>query len=179
MTRTALPYQVTDISQLARQLARQLETALSAEARPGHLALLNILARAAGFRNYQHFRAAAVAGLRLAEPGPMPDMARVEQALRHFDRDGRMKSWPARTSQQHLCLWSLWARLPRGTVMTERAISAELNRWHLFGDAAILRRTLWELRLIHRSADSRDYRRIEQAPPPEAAALIRATHRPG
>lgn len=103
----------------------------------------------------------------------------MEQALCRFDRAGRLKSWPARTSLQHLCLWSLWSRLPRGVTMTERGISAELNRRHLVGDAAIQRRTLRELRLIHRSPDSRDYRRIEQAPPPEAAALIRATHRPG
>ena len=175
MTRIALPYQVTDIS----LLARQLETALRDGDRPGHLTLLNILARAAGFRNFQPFRAASVAGTRLAGPRPMPDLARVEQALRHFDRDGRMKTWPARTSLQHLCLWSLWARLPRGTSIPERGISAELNRWHLFGDAAILRRTLWELRLVHRSPGSRDYRRVEQAPPPEAAALIRATRRAG
>jgi hypothetical protein len=30
------------------------------------------------------------------------------------------------------------------------------------------------LKLVSRSADSRDYRRVEQAPPPEARALMRA-----
>jgi hypothetical protein len=60
--------------------------------------------------------------------------------------------------------------------MTERQISDQLNRWHLFHDAAILRRTLWELKLISRNPDCTDYRRIDQPPPPEAVALIRHLH---
>lgn len=170
MTRIALPYTAPDISALARQLEKEL--AASTEP-PGHLSLMNMLARGAGFRNFQHFRASALAAGKLdAVPQPPPDMTRVAQARRYFDAEGRMTTWPSKTSLQHLCLWSLWARLPKGQSMTEREVSQLLNRWHLFGDAAILRRTLWELRLVHRTEDSRDYRRVEQAPPPEARALI-------
>lgn len=170
MTRIALPYTAPDISALARHLEKEL--AASTEL-PGHLSLMNMLARGAGFRNYQHLRAsAAAAGKLTAAPEPEADMTRVAQARRYFDAEGRMTTWPSKTSLQHLCLWGLWARLPKGQSMTEREVSQLLNRWHLFGDAAILRRTLWELRLVHRTEDSRDYRRVEQAPPPEARALI-------
>lgn len=176
MTRLALPFQVIDIAALARSLERQM--AATAE-KPGHLSLMNMLARGAGFANYQAFRASALAGVRLAEPGPMADMTKVTQALRHFDARGRMQTWPARTNAQYLCLWAIWRHFPNGTVMTERQASDLINRWHLFGDAAIIRRTMWERRMISRSEDSRDYCRVEQSPPPDARALIQALHQAG
>jgi len=87
-----------------------------------------------------------------------------------------MTSWPARTAVQHLCLWALWSRLPRGTHLSERQISEHLTAWHGFGDPAILRRTLVELGLVTRSPGAAAYRRIERPPTPEAAALIRRLH---
>ncbi|MGV8952648.1 MAG: DUF2087 domain-containing protein [Cypionkella sp.] len=170
MTRTTLPLQISDVSTFARNLQRQLE----AEAKPGHLALLNMLARAAGFQNHQHLRAQVNAAERIAAPAPEADMKRVEAALRCFDAAGQMTHWPAKTSLQHLCLWALWAHLPRGQTLTEREISTRLNARHRFTDAAILRRTLVELQLVSRSQDGAEYLRREQPPPPEARALIRA-----
>lgn len=171
MSRIALPYQVADIAALARNLAAQM--AESAE-KPGHLSLLNMLARGAGFANYQAFRASTMAGAKLAEPGEMADMTRVAQARRFFDAQGRMTNWPAKTNLQYLCLWVIWAQIPKGAVMTERAASDLIGTLHLFGDAAIIRRTMWERKLISRTEDGRDYRRIEQAPDADGLALIRA-----
>lgn len=176
MTRIPLPFQVGDIATLARSLERQMAEETD---KPGHLSLMNMLARAAGFANYQAFRASALAGARMADPGPMADLTKVTQALRHFDGQGRMQSWPGKTQAQYLCLWAIWARFPKGAVMTERQASDLINRWHLFGDAAIIRRTMWERKLISRSQDSRDYCRVEQAPPPDARALIHAVHQAG
>lgn len=174
MTRTAFPYRVDDLSQLARHLQRQLGQAPEP---PGHLALMNMLARGAGFRNFQHFRASVTAADRLeAAPAPLPDMARVAQVLRHFDGTGRLVRWPSRTSNQHLAIWGLWSRLTPRQSLTERQVSARLGDWHLFGDAAILRRTMVERGLLSRRPDGTDYRRVEAAPPPEAVALIRRLH---
>lgn len=170
MTRDALCLTVEDVSAFARNLHKQLA---AEPALPGHLALMNMLTRAAGFRNFQHFRAVAAAADRMAAPGPTADMVAVEQVLRHFDGAGKLARWPARTSQQKLALWALWSRLPKGEVMTERQISERLNLWHGFGDAAIIRRTLAEMGLVSR-AEGRDYRRVEQAPDATARALIRA-----
>ncbi len=176
MTRIARPFQVSDIATLARSLERQMAEVAD---KPGHLSLMNMLARAAGFANFQAFRTSALAGAKLADPQPTEDLTKVTQALRHFDGQGRMKTWPAKTQTQYLCLWAIWARFPKGAVMTERQASDLINRWHLFGDAAIIRRTLWERKLILRTEDSRDYCRVEQAPPPDARALIRALHQAG
>lgn len=169
MTRTSLPLHISDISDFARALQRQLP-----DPAPTHLSLLNMLARAAGFQNHQHLRAQSLAADRIATPSEPADMKRVEAALRYFDAQGKMTQWPSKTNLQHLCLWALWARLPTEATLSERQISALLNDWHLFTDAAILRRTLVELALVSRTTDGAQYQRREQPPPPEARALIRA-----
>ncbi len=171
MTRIPLPYHVADIAVLARHLERQM--AENPE-KPGHLALMNMLARGAGFANYQAFRASALAGAKIVDPGPMADMTRVAQAKRYFDAQGRLKSWPSKTNLQFLCLWVIWAQIPKGAEMSERQASDLISAWHLFGDAAIIRRTMWQQKMISRTPEGRDYRRIEQAPPPDARALIAA-----
>ena len=170
MTNIPIPLSIPDLSAFAKALAAELP------AKPGHLSLLNMLARSAGFRNLQHLRASAKAGQDLSHPAETPDLARVQTALRHFDAAGKMISWPARTAVQHLCLWALWSRLPRGQSLTERQISALLTQWHAFQDPAILRRTMVELHLVSRSPDCRDYQRQERPPSPEARALIRHLH---
>lgn len=176
MSRLSLPYQVDDLSSLARHLKVQL--AATPEV-PGHLALMNMLARGAGFRNFQHFRASAAAGERLAAPpAPPVDLKEVERVRRYFDAKGRLTSWPAKTSAQHLALWAIWAQVPKGGVWSERGFSDLLRQVHLFGDPAILRRTMAQRGMIARTADGRDYRRIEQAPPAAALALIRAVRAP-
>ncbi|AWD21503.1 DUF2087 domain-containing protein [Fuscovulum blasticum] len=173
MTRTLVPLLVADLSAFTRALARQLT---AAESPPSHQTLMNMLARAAGFRNLQHLGAAQAAAARLDSPPPPPeavDHTLVARALNQFDATGRLVGWPARRNVQVLCLWALWARLPVGGSRTERQFSALLNGLHSFGDAALLRRDMVMLGLIRRAPDGTDYARLEQRPPPEARALIR------
>jgi hypothetical protein len=168
MTRTILSLQVSDLSTFAKVLRRDWP----AEP-PGHLSLMNLLARAAGFGNVQHLRSDHLAKARSQAPEPVVDHRRVELLNRHFDKDGRLVRWPSRTSVQWDVIWVLWSHLPRGEVMTERGVSQRLNDWHLFGDAAILRRTMVERGLLTRKPDATDYKRVEREPPPEVIALIR------
>lgn len=67
---------------------------------------------------------------------------------------------------------ALWARLPPRVSLTERQVSAILTDWHSFGDPPILRRTMVELGLVTRSADCRNYLRVERPPTPEARQVI-------
>lgn len=162
-----------DISAFARSLARELA---ASDAPPGHLSLLNMLARSSGFRNFQHLRAAHAAGERLAaRPAPEPpvDHDLVERAARQFGPEGRLRQWPSRNTVQTLCLWVLWARLPAGEDLAEKQVNALLNASHDFGDPAILRRSLFGMGLVTRERDGSAYRRQERRPPPEARALIR------
>lgn len=173
MSRTVFPFAATDVSALAKSLTRELE---ACDGKPGHVQLLNMLARATGYRNFQHFRAQQAAGERLdAAPAPADpvDHLLVERVAAAFDGTGRLVRWPAKARHQALALWGLWSKLPAGQVMTERQISDTLKTLHLFGDHALLRRELIDRRMVRRTPDCRVYERIERAPPPEAVALIR------
>ncbi len=176
MPRTIFPMAVSDMSAFAKSLRDQIE---KLDHKPSHVEMLNLLSRAAGFRNYQHFRATAdsadpadIAHV-ATEPEPQPDERRVMHTLRVFDREGRITRWPGKRAQQQLCLWYLWSKIPRAKIFSEREISAFLNGLHLFEDAALLRRDLFDLGLVTRKRDGSDYRRIEKKPPPELGLLLR------
>ena len=170
MPRIPLALEVSDLSGFARSLRTTLD---ALEHRPSHAEMLNLLTRAAGYRNFQHFRADTEG--RQPSPAtdaPVVDRRRVEKVARHFDGKGRMVTWPSRTRQQELCAWLLWTRVPEGRIFTERQFSDFLNDWHLFGDAAILRRMMVEMGLVSRTQDGREYIRIEQRAPAELGALL-------
>jgi hypothetical protein len=163
------------MSAFAKSLREQID---KLDRKPSHVEMLNLLSRAAGFRNYQHFRAAADStevsephGI-APEPEPQADERRVMHTLRVFDADGRITRWPGKRAQQQLCLWYLWSRMPRAKSFSEREINAFLNGLHIFGDAALLRRDLFDLGLVTRKRDGGDYRRVERKPPPELRLLL-------
>ena len=168
MSRTAFSLEVSDLSGFAKSLREQLNGLGHA---PSHVEMLNLCCRAAGYRNYQHFRAGAAAA-RPSGAEPQPDLDRVEKVSRHFDAEGLMVRWPSKASHAELCLWVLWSRLPAGEAFTEREISEMLGDWHTFGDHALLRRGMVDARLVSRTVDGREYRRIEQRPPAELNALL-------
>lgn len=70
MSRIPLPFHCEDISALARSLNAQLT---HADSRPGHVELLNMLARGGGYRNFQHFRAQFAARAQLEQAPAIPD----------------------------------------------------------------------------------------------------------
>jgi hypothetical protein len=163
---------VDDLSPFAKTLRQSLS---GHEGTPTHVELLNMLAKAAGFANYQHLRADAEAADRLvaaADPGPRADLGQVEKTARYFDDAGVLQSWPSRFAQQTLSQWVFWSRIPRGETYDERGISALIKGWHAFGDHAIIRRAMVDAKMIERNQNGREYRRIERVPPPELAPLL-------
>lgn len=169
MTREPIPLFAEDISNFAKALGRQLE---AAKEPPKHLALLNMLARAGGFQNYQHLRkSSAQRDMPSNAPEPI-DLKLVSRAERLFDNAGQLTLWHKKRSVQDLCVWPLWAVLPKAEIMTEREISARPDKSHSFRDAAVLRRRMVTLGLVRRTRDGSEYRRLEQAPPAEAKELI-------
>lgn len=154
---------ITDLSAFARALR-----AAAPAPGDGHQAWLNHIARAAGFRNFQHLSALR----RDADPPPDPEA--VARAQRAFDAQGRLHRWPGRRAVRDLCLWAVWARLPAGRIWDEREVSALIDRVTALGDAAQIRRSLVECGLMTRNPGGSGYARVERRPPPEALALIAA-----
>ena len=174
MSRTVFPFLADDMSALARSLKRELDASTD---RPGHVDLLNMLARGAGYRNFQHFRAQGAAAERLAHPRPPEpeepvDLVRIERAARHF-ADSVLVRWPSKRGLQILCVWVVWSRLPAGEDLTEKQVNALITAEHTFGDYALIRRDLVDIGLLGRTQDGRRYWRIESRPPADARALIR------
>jgi len=183
MSRTLLPFAVADIAALARSLRGQL---LEKDATPSHLSLLHMLARAAGFRNFQHFRSEILPAVMqpdvpapVAPVSPALDERGLNRLARYFDAAGRLTRWPSKYGHRMPCLWVLWAALPPKQVFDEAGISQWLNARHLFGDSALLRRELCDQGLVARTRDGREYHRLEQKPSPEGLALIRRLHGAG
>ena len=166
MSKQLIAFAHPDLSALAKSLRSQL-TAL--DHKPTHVEMLNLLARANGHANFQHLRANFV-------PDTIPafDQSRVDKVIRHFDAQGRMIRWPAKTNHQDLCLWVIWSRIPAAERLSEKELNEHIIAAHLFGDHAILRRSLVDAGLLARTPDGRIYRRIEQLPPADATALLQA-----
>lgn len=175
MSRTTHAFSAPDLSALAKTLKRELEERAEL---PGHVELLNMLTRAVGFRNYQHFKASRAAEQRLANPPvveaePAVDFRRVELTARCFAGTDVLVRWPGKFNQQQLALWVLWSFLPAGVEMPEKAVNDVLMRHNGFADHVLIRRELVNMGLLTRTRDCRLYRRMEKRPPPEARALIR------
>ena len=174
MSRTTLPFHADDISAVARSLRQQLA---GREAAPGHVELLNMLARSIGHRNFQQLRAQLDAHERLnALPAPEAepvDYRRIERLARCYDAQGGLQRWPRKRSEQLIALWVLWSRLPVKEELSEAQVNERLQALHRFGDHALLRRELCDLGLMERTRDGRVYRRVEQPVPADALAMLR------
>jgi hypothetical protein len=170
------PLVVADLSRFARALGRALaERHAAGEAPPGHVALLNLIARAAGHRNVQALKAApppVAAPAAAAAPSALSDNAR--KALGHFDAEGRLVRWPVKFSVQKLVMWTMWTRFDAGRVYSESEVNAILKGAQTFDDHVTLRRELINHRLLTRKSDCSEYRKLPARADDEARALLAA-----
>ncbi|MBS0441216.1 MAG: DUF2087 domain-containing protein [Proteobacteria bacterium] len=177
MPRTETPLHANDISSFAKTLSHELKLSHERLQRlPGHVELLNMLARAAGHRNFQSLKARPSVS---AAPAAAPDAAApalsdtAARALRQFDAQGRITRWPIRFGVQRLMLWGLWMHFDGKRRYREREVNEILNAWHLFGDHCLLRRELVEMKMLARTDGGAEYRKLPCRPGAEAMALMR------
>jgi hypothetical protein len=184
MSRLPLSFVVPDASQFAKSLGQSLKTRHAAGSPPpGHVELLNLLARALRHRNLQSLRAAA---LPPASPLPTPPLAvedrapaaalsdNARKALMQFDSRGRLLRWPTKFSVQKLAMWVLWTLFDGRRVYTEREVDEVLKAANTFGDHVTLRRELVDHRLLTRKSDCSEYRKLAAQPDDEVRALLQA-----
>lgn len=169
-----------DISTFCKNLRQQLVDA--GHETPGHVALLNMLARSGGYRNYQMLKARppALPQSTVAEPIAaaiaLPRGSTVPLTLRRllacFDTRGRLTRWPHKFAAQQIAIWALWSRLPAQRELTEKQVNDYLDASHTFGDPATLRRELVEAKLLWRTVDCRVYRKEVRRPDGETRAFL-------
>lgn len=167
MSRDHIPLQISDLSGFATQLRKQLP---QTDDLPGHLAFLGMIARAAGFRNYQHLQSEADKGQPLSKDAAK----KLERAIRVFDGGTRMTHWPATTGVQGMCLWPIWFDLERGAQISEGDVNAAIQSRIAFEDYPLVRRSLIDHKFMTRTNDGKIYTRLSLNPPPEAVLLIKS-----
>lgn len=202
-----VPLHCDDLSRFAKALRAQLLQHHARDAAPpGHLSLLNMLARAAGHRNLQTLQACAPDP---ATPGPRPGpgagtgadawadsdaahlpcgadapgepspplSANAAKALTQFDAWGRLARWPHKFSVQRLAMWVLWTRFDAGRLYREAEVNQILKAWTTWGDHVTPRRELVEMGLLARESDCSAYWKLPQQPGDEVRGLLRAVRR--
>lgn len=181
MSRLPLSFVVPDASQFARTLGQSLKTRHAAGTTPpGHVELLNLIARALGHRNLQSLQAARPPALPEAplaaedRPPPLPLSDTARKTLMQFDSRGRLLRWPNKFSVQKLAMWVLWAQFDGRRLYTEAEVNTILKAANAFGDHVTLRRELINHRLMARKSDCSEYRKLPARPDDEARALLAA-----
>ena len=188
MTRLPVPLAVPDCSALARNLKIYLDDRHGAgKPPPTHVELLNLLARAAGLRNFATLKALAPAALpsppvaapaalrakaEAAEPGALSATARKAQM--QFDAAGRLVRLPNKLSVQQMAMWAMWTQFAARRSYTEKEVNAVVNAHHTFGDQATLRRELVNMKLLGREADCSRYWKEPRRPDPDVRAFLHA-----
>lgn len=172
MARVPFSMTIPDVAGFARALGTALQAREQAgKPLPGHVELLNLVARAVGVRNVQALKTLQPAVEDRAAP-LLSDTAR--RALALFDARGRLMQWPAKRSVQMLCMWLLWMRFELDRPYTESEVNTILKAANAFGDHVTLRRELINDGLMTRSSDCREYRKLPKRAPDEARALMQA-----
>lgn len=177
MPRESVPLVVDDLSTFTKSLRTQL---LAHPTAPGHQALLNMVARAAGHRNLQTLLARPPAppppvnrpATTAVPPEPVSEL--VRRTLHQFDTEGRLMRLPAKRSLQAMALWGLWMRFDAKRPYRESEVNEILNAWHAFGDHCTLRRDLVTQGFLARTADSAIYTKLPARPDADGMALMRA-----
>ena len=188
MTRLLVPLATPDSSALAKSLKSFLDERHGAgKPPPTHVELLNLLARAAGLRNFATLKAVALA----APPGlsGSPSAVRIashaavdvstlsataRKALLQFDETRRLIRLPNKLSVQQMAMWALWTRFAARRSYTEKEVNAVINAHHTFGDQATLRRELINMKLMGRLSDCSKYWKEPRRPEPEVRAFLHA-----
>jgi hypothetical protein len=178
--RTSVPLMIADVSAFAKALRQALTLhAQTSTSPPTHLVLLNHVARAAGYQNFQSLRATTkiTPGAPAVKTKTDVDLtALAKKTLSQFDAQGRLLRLPNKLTVQKMAVWCLWTRFSAKRRYTEREINDVLKAYNTFGDHVTLRRELVETGLLQRTPDCAVYRKCAAKPTAETAAMLLAYH---
>jgi hypothetical protein len=175
MPKIPVPYVAADITDVAKTLKSALDERHQAgRAPPSHVELLNLLARAAGVRNFQALKAAPPAPPALEAPVSTELTPIARKTLMQFDEAGRLVRLPNKFSVQQMAMWVLWTRFAARRDYTEKEVNAIVNAQHTFGDPATLRREMVNMKLLGRESDCSRYWKEPKRPDADTRAFLHA-----
>jgi hypothetical protein len=169
MTKQIIPFRSDDISALAKSLRKQLQ---SCDSFPSHVDMLNILAKAAGYANFQQLREITSTEALSAAPARDRLEIAVPARLKPFmSQDYVLRAWPVKRAIQDLSLWFFWCRFQYQKNYTESQVNQVIQGFLGFTDFALIRRELCNHKLLKRTDDGRHYWRAAAKPPTELHLL--------
>jgi hypothetical protein len=192
MSRETISLPVPDASAFAKNLRASLHarSQTAKPALPSHVELLNLLAHAAGFRNFQTLKALRVQAAAIVDASPAAAYAAdkansadtqlsetARKALLQFDAQGRLVRLPVKYSVQQMVMWALWLHMPARRAMREREVNDVLKAFNTFGDHVTLRRELINMRLMTRKPDCSEYHKLTARPSSEVVLFLREYRR--
>lgn len=84
-------------------------------------------------------------------------MKRAIDIERYLDSEGRVKVWPSSGEAKQVVLTYLASKFELKTVYSEKEVNDILKKFHIFNDHALLRRELYDHRLLEREKDGSKY----------------------
>lgn len=88
-----------------------------------------------------------------------------ELLIKNFlDSEKKLKVFPAKRKMKGYALGYLAGKFESDVQYAEKEVNEILNRWHTFGDAATLRRELYDARFLNREANGSVYWLDENQP---------------
>jgi hypothetical protein len=182
ITKELVAFATPDVSSFARALTSEIANRIKPLAdqvekpKPiSHLTMLNCIARAGGFRNFQALRASSFqAPLAATSSVPTTLSPHATKALGHFDSRGRLQRWPVKLAVQRIALWGVWMQIQPKREYTEREITALLAQLNCFDDPVTLRRELINHKLMARKPDCSAYWKEPKRADDEALAFLKA-----
>lgn len=94
----------------------------------------------------------------VSAPEPGRRMNHSEDPVAAFlNEKGQLRQMPAKEKKRAAVYEYLAGKIDPGRTYTEKEINDCLNAWHTFGDAATLRRELYDRKLLKRSSDGSVY----------------------
>ena len=87
-----------------------------------------------------------------------------EKLVNFLDNEGKLKNYPSKYKNKIYALFYLASKFEHGVKYSEMEVNDILNKWHNFGDWAMLRRDLYDKKIFNRTVDSKTYW-LETEPP--------------
>ncbi|MCK9170691.1 MAG: DUF2087 domain-containing protein [Treponema sp.] len=70
---------------------------------------------------------------------------------------GIITRWPKKKDEKEAVLKYMRSKFEPGKIYSEREVNEIINRWHSFGDYALVRREMYDHFLLERTPDGKKY----------------------
>ena len=87
----------------------------------------------------------------------MNDSYYADELKNFLDKDGKLKSYPAKQRPKTMALFYLASKFEKDRKYTEKEVNQVLNDWHTFEDWAMLRRDLFDKWFLGRDPRCTEY----------------------